>query len=1081
MWPFRRRRDGSTVAPQEQPTPVVLRSEAREWASLPPLEPSVPAMDTTFATSGFQESLASHAPPKSFLAPLRHVVSPVAPAGVVSGLATVSRSVSPSGPPLPSPLRIGIGRKTTPSPPRRRTFASRGSMVQAGAVDVPPRPMPVVAEAPPRDADLTRAQPPWLPELPDLDAESFETSVRSDLPDDGPSADVPGSGETSGPGPEDASGSARRGDAGALRLEGRLATPAPFDTREPAAGPSELPVVGLPVVGLPASRSAVTTDKTPTTPDPPGMRSSRSTPFEPEVALLGEDGVGPSLKTRLPLQGGEGSHPSEAGPSVLRDAATSAPPCGLPGAGESVAGVPSPRPDRPPEPMAVPRPGPGSTHGGLPPVGDPVAAPREVPTLGSTESLAVQAAREEPAAGAEEPPSVARSLNGSSPFPPPGMAQPGEVQRWQVPRHPAPSSPSAPEPVSGGGLPESGADRRVEPVPAPAADPHQAPVDDDGASSGTPELPPVQRDASTEERLAPTLGLPTTAIHSPVTGDTRGVHRAEPGPMAVSPPPPLLQRDRSSEEAVALPLGSSAADRRPSGGGDEGGRAEQDRTHASPTTPLPDRSEVPLLSDSARAVVLRSVDLPEEDRVEGPSTGGSQLLGASGAGALLIAEHSALGSRRAGPPTGEPSTPTDPAPVGLPATGREEPSAPTLGLAPEARPAAGPRITPGAQPSPAPTARVAPEGRRLGLGAPIARVPTPVPTQRKVLLPAPAELTALRSPADGSGQVPLSVSRRVDSGTSPSVQGPPPVALPVAKPASAPPPTRVAATVVQGPTDSVGIRTTEPFVADVTVGLTSNRPLDLTTASPSDDVTSGLPTPDSGAPVRPSDAAPIQRETFGLVPARPLDPLPAVDPGRLSDGPRPASPAAPSTVAASSSAAAVQRDVREGSTPFPYPVADARPSTLVLARSGGAPLTPPRAGQPSVPPPIGSGTATGTDAGVQAQRVVAAAASTGAPSQVEPGTVVFGPPLDEVAPAGPRSSAPSQPSPSPVQRAAATTPAKPSVDRPPEAQRGGTVPSGLPADLDELAAKLYDRMLFRLRRDLRQDLERKGHSANLRR
>jgi hypothetical protein len=36
-------------------------------------------------------------------------------------------------------------------------------------------------------------------------------------------------------------------------------------------------------------------------------------------------------------------------------------------------------------------------------------------------------------------------------------------------------------------------------------------------------------------------------------------------------------------------------------------------------------------------------------------------------------------------------------------------------------------------------------------------------------------------------------------------------------------------------------------------------------------------------------------------------------------------------------------------------------------------------------------------------------------------------------------------------------------------------------DLDDLATKLYDRMLFRLRRDLRRELERKGQSASLRR
>jgi hypothetical protein len=94
------------------------------------------------------------------------------------------------------------------------------------------------------------------------------------------------------------------------------------------------------------------------------------------------------------------------------------------------------------------------------------------------------------------------------------------------------------------------------------------------------------------------------------------------------------------------------------------------------------------------------------------------------------------------------------------------------------------------------------------------------------------------------------------------------------------------------------------------------------------------------------------------------------------------------------------------------------------------------------------------------------------------GSIVF------AAPPSPASGWPAQATPAPaVQREATTDPApRPAPDaHNAEPATGEDESADTGTDLDEMADQLYDRVLFRLRRDLRHELERKGQHVYLRR
>ena len=149
MWPFRRARSGNSAA-QAVHTP----SARREWASVDPMPLAVPPMTGTFGTAAFEAGLRSRQAP-TFLEPLGHDLSPTAPAGLVSGLATPS---------APSPSTTTVSRQTFDAPPWRARLGEPGPTDPVLAI---PTAAPTIArlaeEAP---GALTRAtSPSGLPTL----------------------------------------------------------------------------------------------------------------------------------------------------------------------------------------------------------------------------------------------------------------------------------------------------------------------------------------------------------------------------------------------------------------------------------------------------------------------------------------------------------------------------------------------------------------------------------------------------------------------------------------------------------------------------------------------------------------------------------------------------------------------------------------------------------------------------------------------------------------------------------------------------------------------------------------------------
>ena len=125
---FNRRRSpsvdtGSPVSPSHEsdladaPLHDVIRASTLhpvpEWTKVPPLAPLLPDMPLVVAPY-FQDSLVAWQPPERFLGDLGHAVTPEAPSGIVTGLAThplaapelAARDVRPSADEQPLPLAV---------------------------------------------------------------------------------------------------------------------------------------------------------------------------------------------------------------------------------------------------------------------------------------------------------------------------------------------------------------------------------------------------------------------------------------------------------------------------------------------------------------------------------------------------------------------------------------------------------------------------------------------------------------------------------------------------------------------------------------------------------------------------------------------------------------------------------------------------------------------------------------------------------------------------------------------------------------------------------------------------------------
>src|SRR5688500_12761318 len=145
MWPFGRARSGNSASPAVDVPPA-----GRDWASVAPMPRMVPPMTGTFGTAAFEAGLRSWQAP-SFLEPLGHDLSPTAPAGLVSGLAT---------PAAPSPSVPTVSRQAFDVPPWR---VGLDQPEPTGPAPVTPTVARLVEDA---SGALTRAAPPaGLPTL----------------------------------------------------------------------------------------------------------------------------------------------------------------------------------------------------------------------------------------------------------------------------------------------------------------------------------------------------------------------------------------------------------------------------------------------------------------------------------------------------------------------------------------------------------------------------------------------------------------------------------------------------------------------------------------------------------------------------------------------------------------------------------------------------------------------------------------------------------------------------------------------------------------------------------------------------
>ena len=116
-WPFFFRRDSAakgSSAPRE-------RAPINDWASIPPIQRTVPQAQLTAATAEFIESLAGTHDPDISLAPLGHEVRLDAPSGIVTGLTRHVETYAASGELVARP------RPRRDAAVQRRTFGAEES------------------------------------------------------------------------------------------------------------------------------------------------------------------------------------------------------------------------------------------------------------------------------------------------------------------------------------------------------------------------------------------------------------------------------------------------------------------------------------------------------------------------------------------------------------------------------------------------------------------------------------------------------------------------------------------------------------------------------------------------------------------------------------------------------------------------------------------------------------------------------------------------------------------------------------------------------------------------------------------
>ena len=177
MWPFRRRAANASTSGDDADGGEVLRPARADWRTVEPLRP-VQAMPLSTIDRGFEQSLATRARPL-FLDSLTHHVHPMAPAGVVDGLAASTRPSLAEGAvrtfAAPAVAQRITSVEAVTTPPGAPLASDPAPAVQRAPVAVDPA--PVVQRT--AVADATPAPPAPLANPATADGVGQPTTVRS--------------------------------------------------------------------------------------------------------------------------------------------------------------------------------------------------------------------------------------------------------------------------------------------------------------------------------------------------------------------------------------------------------------------------------------------------------------------------------------------------------------------------------------------------------------------------------------------------------------------------------------------------------------------------------------------------------------------------------------------------------------------------------------------------------------------------------------------------------------------------------------------------------------------------------------
>lgn len=1165
MWPFRRRRGGSQ---QETGSSPITRGASpagetgRGWVSVPPIGASLPPMQRTIAIDAFEKGLAARRPPQPFLAPLGHLVSSLAPSGVVGGMAVVARSTATSGDEAELPPSLRVAPVVPPAQPAHpaghpspRRFLS--PMVTASSMKTPTvvlRTVPPISSPSP---DLTHwlAEPARSQDLADGQhrVQPGNPVAKGSLPPPvplmtatpaGPVATAPAQPDSAGPAEKAAPGlplSPVAPAVGPPTLQRMEASPSvtgggPHVETPVASGPTMAALSG-------AATPVARTEKGPSVSIDQAAAAHGSVQSRYPSSSSRPEAAGMALTPQhVPVQRTSTSAVSAAGPSpalplaralqdsrVQRSAGETArretpvvaarPSIVMPASPVEQPTEPTAKAaSRPPRGLGAPVQRPAT--GGIAPTRDgfPVVAPgaattrpvvrgvttTEAPTAASSPPVPSMPAQTAPAGPPEDAP-AALTLGAEG-------HQPG-VQR-RTPSAAFPGQPVGPEPlttvmtvppVETPGTPE------IETAVNPATGRVQRAAEA-GALSSEPSLPSlplvgsrheshIQRTVDSPESpvIAKSPLNPTASPQTPSGPRAEAALSASPGPAAVQRAAPAAERTVDVPEApiVAVPRSTVITGTR------KAVKAVADqvlpvRRTAGPGNALDD-SSLPLVSAMQEPHVQRTADTPDA-----PVIAARPLTATGSPAAHLATSEDAAPPLKPGLPSTVRRTATQSAeasnrgvgPV-LFAAGTQKASAQgTLGS-----PGA-PVVVPGLSTDLAGTEA----STRSGAGqAPLGR---PAPTQGTTLGESGLSSLPLMPAKDEAP-----VQRTVESLDAPIMAGRPltPSAAPAARhgtpaelnqkgvltvaPGSAPQQPAVQRTtgslqprVTVAPLPTALARTETPLVR--TAG---SAPLAHPTAEPGNTIAdpriSSLPLVPAG------HEAPLQRTVDSQeAPVIALRPLTATTTAPVKS---------PATTAGLRTG---PPESKSGATSSPQPPPTGQ---LLLTRSA----QPAGTVNPSTPPSAGPQQAAtgviGTGRSVSAQRSTSAPVSPSGSGILPALAVGLGAPVTVPAadrpvqrratragrsetwtPALPFAQARVSPVVPPTAKPPPVT-ARPATTRPPQVQRTpATAPAAVAAqppppappalDLDDLAARIYDRVLFRLRRDLRRELERKGLSAGLR-